>query len=165
MEKNIVLIGMMGCGKSTVGTLLARALDRELVDTDHLIEEREGRSIPDIFAAEGEGYFRDRELEISQELAARSGLIVACGGGLPLRQDCMAALKGSGTVFFINRDPGVIYDTVSIKHRPLGQGEREDFLERFARREPVYRQWAEHIIPSRATAQETAQAVLEALQL
>ena len=164
MEKNIVLIGMKGCGKSTVGTLLARALDRELVDTDHLIEEREGRSIPDIFAAEGEGYFRDRELEISQELAARSGLIVACGGGLPLRQDCMAALKGSGTVFFINRDPGVIYDTVSMKHRPLGQGEREDFLERFARREPVYRQWADYVIEGHSEAAEAAQRILEVLK-
>ena len=164
MEKNIVLIGMMGCGKSTVGTLLARALDRELVDTDHLIEEREGRSIPDIFASEGEGYFRDRELEISQELAARSGLIVACGGGLPLRQDCMAALKGSGTVFFINRDPGVIYDTVSMKHRPLGQGGREDFLERFARREPVYRQWADYVIQGHSEAVEAAQRILEVLK-
>ena len=164
MEKNIVLIGMMGCGKSTVGTLLARALDREPVDTDPLIEEREGRSIPDIFAAEGEGYFRDRELEISQELAARSGLIVACGGGLPLRQDCMAALKGSGTVFFINRDPGVIYDTVSMKHRPLGQGEREDFLERFARREPVYRQWADYVIEGHSEAAEAAQRILEVLK-
>ena len=164
MEKNIVLIGMMGCGKSTVGTLLARALDREPVDTDHLIEEREGRSIPDIFAAEGEGYFRDRELEISQELAVRSGLIVACGGGLPLRQDCMAALKGSGTVFFINRDPGVIYDTVSMKHRPLGQGEREDFLERFARREPVYRQWADYVIEGHSEAAEAAQRILEVLK-
>ena len=164
MEKNIVLIGMMGCGKSTVGTLLARALDRELVDTDHLIEEREGRSIPDIFASEGEGYFRDRELEISQELAAQSGLVIACGGGLPLRQDCMAALKGSGTVFFINRDPGVIYDTVSMKHRPLGQGGREDFLERFARREPVYRQWADYVIQGHSEAVEAAQRILEVLK-
>ena len=164
MEKNIVLIGMMGCGKSTVGTLLARALDRELVDTDHLIEEREGRSIPDIFASEGEGYFRDRELEISQELAAQSGLVIACGGGLPLRQDCMAALKGSGTVFFINRDPGVIYDTVSMKHRPLGQGGREDFLERCARREPVYRQWADYVIQGHSEAVEAAQRILEVLK-
>lgn len=164
MEKNIVLIGMMGCGKSTVGTLLARALDRELVDTDHLIEEREGRSIPDIFAGEGEGYFRDRELEISQELAARSGLVIACGGGLPLRSDCIGALKRSGTVFFINRDPGVIYDTVSMKHRPLGQGEREDFLERFARREPVYRQWADYVIQGHSEAAEAAQRILEVLK-
>ena len=76
----------------------------------------------------------------------------------------MAALKGSGTVFFINRDPGVIYDTVSMKHRPLGQGEREDFLERFARREPVYRQWADYVIEGHSEAAEAAQRILEVLK-
>ena len=59
--KNIILIGMMGCGKTTVGRLLAQALGRELVDTDEAIERREGRSISDIFAQEGEPYFRDLE--------------------------------------------------------------------------------------------------------
>lgn len=68
-------------------------------------------------------------------------------------------------MIFLDRDGEDIYDHVSMDHRPLGQAGREAFLERCRQREPVYRQWAEHIIPSRATAQETAQAVLEALQL
>ena len=75
--KNIILIGMMGCGKTTCGRLLARRLGRELVDTDALIVEREGRSIPDIFAQSGEDYFRAREVEAAGELARREGLIVA----------------------------------------------------------------------------------------
>ena len=83
MEKNIVLIGMMGCGKSTVGRLLARRLGRELVDTDALIERRQGRSIPAIFASEGEEGFRALELEVCRELSGRQGLVIACGGGLP----------------------------------------------------------------------------------
>ena len=65
MNKNIVLIGMMGCGKTTVGKLLARRFDRPLVDTDALIEQRQGRSIPDIFAQDGEAYFRALELELA----------------------------------------------------------------------------------------------------
>ena len=75
MEKNIVLIGMMGCGKSTIGALLAQRLGRELVDTDALIEKREGRSIPDIFAREGEEHFRALEQAAAEELAARGGLV------------------------------------------------------------------------------------------
>ena len=96
--KNIILIGMMGCGKTTCGRLLARRLGRELVDTDALIVEREGRSIPDIFAQSGEDYFRAREVEAAGELARREGLIVACGGGLPLRPAAMDPLRETGTV-------------------------------------------------------------------
>lgn len=77
MERNIVLIGMMGCGKSTVGGLLARRLGREPADTDALIEARQGRSIPDIFARDGEPAFRAMELELCWELSRRRGLVIA----------------------------------------------------------------------------------------
>ena len=162
--KNLILIGMMGCGKSTVGNLLARRLGLELADTDQLIESREGRAVSAIFAEKGEGYFRDREREAAVELSRRTGLVVACGGGLPLRPDCIGPLKESGTVFFLRRDPGAIYDTVSMEGRPLGQGGRAAFLERFALREPVYRRWADYIIEEAATAEAAAQAIMEVLQ-
>ncbi|MFQ8760219.1 MAG: shikimate kinase [Intestinimonas sp.] len=74
--KNIILIGMMGCGKTTCGGLLSRRLDRELVDTDALIAAREGRSIPEIFAAQGEDRFRELERGVAEELARREGLVV-----------------------------------------------------------------------------------------
>ena len=80
--KNLVLIGMMGCGKSTVGALLAHRLGRELADTDQLIEAREGCTIPELFVARGEEYFREREREVAWELAGREDLVIACGGGL-----------------------------------------------------------------------------------
>ena len=83
---NIVLIGMMGCGKTTCANLLHQRLGRPVADTDALIVERQGRSISDIFAAEGEGYFRDLETAVARELAERQGLIIATGGGLPLRE-------------------------------------------------------------------------------
>ena len=92
MTKNIVLIGMMGSGKTTVGGLLAQRLRRPFVDTDVLIEEREGRSIPDIFARDGEVFFRGLERTVAQELSGLSGLVIACGGGLPLRDEAIAAL-------------------------------------------------------------------------
>ena len=161
--KNIVLIGMMGCGKSTIGALLAQKLGLTLVDTDALIEEREGRSISEIFATDGEGYFRDQELGVSEELARKQDLVIACGGGLPMKPDCIGSLKYSGTVIWLRRDPGETYDTMDASGRPLAQQGREAFLERFAQREPVYRQWADAVIEDFSSPENTLKAVLEVL--
>lgn len=146
MERNIILIGMMGCGKSTVGKLLARRLGRELADTDALIEKRQGRSIPELFAREGEAYFRALELELCRELSGRRGLVIACGGGLPTQEAAIAALKENGLVFWLDRDPGETYDALDVSGRPLAQGGREDFLARYACRSPIYRRWADFIL-------------------
>ena len=100
-----------------MGALVARRLGRELVDTDQLIEAREGRTIPEIFAAEGEAYFRDRERDVSLELAGRDGLVIACGGGLPLREENRAAVRQGGVVFWLKRDPASTF--ASIRNSPL----------------------------------------------
>lgn len=147
MKKNLILIGMMGCGKTTVGRLLSQPLGRELVDTDALIEQRQGRSIPDIFSRDGEAHFRALELALCRELSGRQGLVIACGGGLPLQNEAMAALKENGLVFWLDRDPGQTYDGLDVSGRPLAQGGREDFLARYALRSPIYRRWADYIIP------------------
>lgn len=146
MTKNIILIGMMGCGKTTVGRLLAQSLGLEPADTDVLIEQREGRSIPDIFARDGEAYFRALELELCRELSRRQGLVIACGGGLPTQEAAIAALKENGLVFWLDRDPGETYDGLDVSGRPLAQGGREDFLARYALRSPIYRRWADYIL-------------------
>ena len=147
MDKNIVLIGMMGSGKTTVGRLLAQQLRRPFVDTDALIEEREGRSIPDIFQRDGEGAFRAMELKISRELSGRSGLVIACGGGLPMQDEAIATLKENGLVFWLDRDPAETYDSLNTSHRPLAQSGREDFIRRYQDRVPIYRRWADYLIP------------------
>lgn len=162
--KNIVLIGMMGCGKSTIGAMLAQRLGRRLVDTDALIVEREGRSIAEMFAAEGESYFRERELDVSKELSREQGLIIACGGGLPMRADCIGSLKSTGTVIWLCRDPGETYDSMDTSGRPLAQQGRQDFLDRFARRKPIYRQWADHVIRDFSSPEHTLNTVLEVLK-
>ena len=146
MKKNIVLIGMMGCGKTTVGGLLARRLGLELIDTDALIEERQGRSIPDIFSRDGEEGFRALELALCRELSGRHGLVIACGGGLPTQAEAIAALKGNGLVFWLDRDPGETYDALDVSGRPLAQRGREDFVRRCHDRAPVYRRWADHTV-------------------
>ncbi|MBD5133090.1 MAG: shikimate kinase [Clostridiales bacterium] len=159
MAKNIVLIGMMGCGKTTVGKLLSHRLDRPLVDTDALIERRQGRSIPDIFARDGEGRFRALELELCRELGGQSGLVIACGGGLPLQDEAIAALKETGLVFWLDRDPGETYDTLDVSGRPLAQAGREDFIRRYQDRAPIYRRWADYIIPIPVWPEDTAELI------
>lgn len=163
MGKNIVLIGMMGCGKTTIGKLLAEKLGRELVDTDAMIEEREGCTISEIFATKGEGHFRDLELGVSEELARKSDLVIACGGGLPLRPDCIGSLKYSGTVVWLRRDPAETYDTMDTSGRPLAQQGKEAFVARFEQRAPIYGQWADIVIEDFSLTEVTLHAVLEAL--
>ncbi len=162
--KNIVLIGMMGCGKSSIGRRLALALDRELVDTDELIERRAGMSVSDIFAQKGENFFRDEELSVSEELALRQNLIIACGGGLPLRPDCIAGLKHSGIVFWRDRDPGETYDMLDVSGRQLAQQGRDAFLARYAQRAPIYGSWADYVIRGADSAEAAARMILDILQ-
>ena len=161
MEKNIVLIGMMGSGKTTVGGLLARRLRRPFLDTDALIEEREGRSIPDIFARDGEEAFRTLELEVSRELSGKSGLVIACGGGLPTRDGAIRALKENGLVFWLDRDPGETYDSLDLSHRPLARSGRDDFIRRYQGRAAVYQKWSDHTV--RAGSPREAEALIAAV--
>ena len=81
---NIVLFGFMGCGKSTVGALLAQKSGRPLLDTDGYLEQKYGRTIPQIFATDGEEAFRQMERQVCRELAGRTGLVLCCGGGTVL---------------------------------------------------------------------------------
>lgn len=149
---------MMGCGKTTVGKLLAERLGLVLADTDALIEAREGRSIPDIFAQNGENFFRALELSVSRELAGMQNLILACGGGLPLQEEAICALKNSGVVFWLDRDPGVTYDSLDRSGRPLAQAGRMDFVARYQRRAPVYRRWADFAV-AEETPENAAQII------
>ncbi len=162
--KNIVLIGMMGCGKTTVGQLLAQRLGRTLVDTDALIEAREGMTIPEIFETMGEGYFRSLEEGVAQALSLRGDLIIACGGGLPLRERAMGALKESGVVIWLDRDPGEIYDAEDLSGRPLAQQGREAFVQKGKERAPIYEGWADAAVHDFTSPVSTAARVKEAVE-
>ena len=94
--------------------------------------------------------------DVLAEIAKGNSQVIACGGGLPTRAEAIAALKASGVVFWLSREPAVIYDTVSMARRPLGQGGKEAFLERFRQREPIYRRWADYIIEGHTLAAEAA---------
>ena len=162
--KNIILIGMMGCGKTTCANLLHQKLGRNVVDTDALIVERQGRSISDIFAAQGEGYFRDLETAVAHELGRQSDLIIATGGGLPLREENMAALRANGVVFWLKRDPASTFASESMEGRPLAQDGQDAFVARFQERSPRYRQAADYVIEDFSSPEHTVAQILACLE-
>ena len=162
--RSIVLIGMMGSGKTTCGRRLARRLGRELIDTDAVIVERAGMSIAEIFSTRGETAFRDMESELCRELSDRCDAVIATGGGMVLRPENTAALKRNGAVVFLNRPAGEIFDSTSMAGRPLGQDGREAFLRRFAQREHVYRGAADVEITNFASAEDTVAEIVSKLE-
>jgi shikimate kinase len=124
--RNIVLVGFMGAGKTTVGKRLAAKLGRTFVDMDQRIEEREGRSIAQIFAGDGEAYFRAAERDMVKALASQTGLVIAAGGGVVLDPDNLADFNRSGWVVCLAARPEVILRRVADEEqRPLLAGQKE----------------------------------------
>ena len=162
--KNVVLIGMMGSGKTTVGKLLAQRLQKQLVDTDALIEAREGCTVQELFETQGEPYFRSVELGVAQALSLRSDLIIACGGGLPMQEEAMRPLKESGVVLWLDRDPGEIFDTEDMTGRPLAKDGREAFIALAEQRRAVYEGWADAAIHDFTSPISTTARVKEAVE-
>ena len=161
--KSIILTGMMGSGKTTCGRRIARKLGRAFVDTDEQIVSRAGRSIPEIFASDGEAAFRDLETAVCRSLEGQEDLVIATGGGLVLRPENVASLKRSGVVVFLDRPPEAIFASTSMAGRPLAQGGREAFLETFARREATYRNTADLTVRAAGTVEETVRNLLRRL--
>ena len=133
-KQNIVLIGMPGSGKSTVGKALAEKLSRFFVDTDDVITEKHG-VISEIFAQKGEEYFRDIESEAVKEVAKKGGIVIATGGGAVLRKENVRALKQNGVVFFLDRP---LEDIMPTSDRPLSS-DIESLKKRFEERYPIYK--------------------------
>ncbi len=141
LPENIVLVGFMGSGKSTVGRMLARQLRFRFLDTDKLIEERAGMTIPEIFAKHGEAHFRECETAALASLCDLRQHIVATGGGIVTVPGNVALLRSLGFVVLLKADPDEIYRRVSRNaERPLLQVEdpRKRVLEMMAARQPLY---------------------------
>lgn len=112
-QANLVLVGFMATGKSTVGRALAQALGRPLFDTDAVVERMAGMSIPEVFAARGEAAFRALERQAVQQVAARAGQVVATGGGVVLSPDNIRALRETGRIVWLTAPAEVILERVS----------------------------------------------------
>jgi shikimate kinase len=149
LTKNIYLVGLMGAGKSTVGKLLARKLDRRFIDADALIEERCGVKIPVIFEMEGEAGFRKREAQAIKEAVEEESIVLATGGGAVILPENRALLSSRGTVIYLHAGPTELWHrTKGGEGRPLLQtGDARQTLENLYRiRDPLYREIADHVI-------------------
>lgn len=134
-KENIVLIGMPSCGKSTIGKILAKKLNRVLYDTDHLIRVKYKKSAGEIIQNEGEVAFRDKESDVvSSSVAPLSGAIIATGGGAVLRKENVLHLKKNGKLFFIDRPLDLL---ITTKDRPLSS-DRAALEARYKERYPIY---------------------------
>ena len=154
--ENTVLIGMPGCGKSTVGRLLAEKCGKQFVDADEKIVELAGKSIPDIFAQDGEEVFRALETRALAELGKKSGLVIATGGGCVTRDRNYPLLHQNGRIYWLKRDISLL----PTEGRPLSQSRRLE--EMYAVRKPLYEQFADHIIDNNGSAQQTIEAITKA---
>ena len=141
MLPNFVLIGFMGCGKSTVGRRLAALTGHRFVDTDDLIVKSQNRSIPEIFADLGEEGFRDIEQSVLQDLVGVAGIVLSTGGGAILRQENREALKKVGVIVWLDAEPDILFERASrSSRRPLLQTDnpRETFDRLFEGRKSIY---------------------------
>lgn len=125
MQDHIILIGFMGSGKTTMGIRLSYKLRRTIIDTDKMIEKMEGKTISDIFAQNGEEYFRKKETETLRKLQSENvPRIISVGGGTPLREENRGLLKELGTVVYLKASPETIYQRLKgDTTRPLLQGD------------------------------------------
>ena len=150
---NIVLVGMPGCGKTTIGTVLAEHYGRKLVDMDALIVEKAGMTIPEIFALQGETGFRKIEAEVAKEVGKEKELVISTGGGVIVTPENHDALRQNATVVFINRDISVL----PTDGRPLSQ--KNSLQEMYNKRLPLYRSICHHEVDGNGTVEEVAERI------
>lgn len=156
--RNIVLVGMPGCGKSTVGALLAEKLGKPFTDTDTLVETEAGVKIPEIMKKEGVASFRDRESRAVFDVSKKLGMVIATGGGAVLRAENRVALRQNATVVFLTRD----IDSLSTDGRPLS-GDKDALHAMYAERLPLYRDACHVEITMGETPEQTVASIMEVL--
>ena len=165
----VFLVGPRGSGKTTVAALLAEALGCAWIDADSVLEQRAGRSIRDIFAAEGESGFRLREREILSELCGRERIVIATGGGAVLHPENRERMRAAGTVVWLTADARTLHqrataDASTAQRRPaLSSGGIEEVVAVLVAREPLYRDCAHFIVDT--TARTPAEVAAEILGL
>lgn len=156
--ENIILVGMPGCGKTTIGRLLARETGKQFVDADEALEARVGRKITDIIPTDGEAAFRCLETETLAELGKQSGFVIATGGGCVTQERNYPLLHQNGTILWLTR----ALDKLPIEGRPLSQtGKLQQML---ATRQPMYRRFADAVIENDGTVEETLAQIRAALE-
>jgi shikimate dehydrogenase len=155
--QNIALIGMPGCGKSTIGRLLAEMTNRPFIDIDERVEAAAGKSIPDIFSQDGEGAFRAMETRILAEETKKSGVAIAAGGGVVTRAENLDLLRQNSAVVYLRRE----LSELSSDGRPLSQS--IGIAELAERRLPLYEEWRDYAVDILSDPRDTVKRILEGI--
>jgi shikimate dehydrogenase len=156
--ENIILIGMPGCGKSTVGKLLAERFGKTFVDADDELVKTYGMEIPAIFASEGEAGFRIKETTVLAQLGKKAGLIIATGGGCVTRPENYPLLHQNGIIFWVMRD----LDHLAMDGRPLSQP--ENMRKMYDQRKPLYNAFSDFTVSNDCDPEETVSSILALLE-
>ena len=157
--QNLLLIGMPGCGKTTVGQILADRLGRPLADVDHQVEAEASCSIPDLFKQEGEEGFRSREHQALCQLSKLSGQVISCGGGIVTRRENWDPMRQNSTVIYLRRELKLL----PTSGRPVSQ--TTPLEELYRRRAPLYEKLADLTVDNHGTPEETAEEIIRRLVL
>ena len=157
--ENIILVGMPGCGKSTVGKLLAQKMGKEFVDADVEIEKRQQAKIPAIFETSGEEGFRRIETAVLSDLGMKSGKVISTGGGCVTREENYPLLHQNGTIIWLQRQIGKL----PTDGRPLSQTGRLEAM--YAVRKPLYERFSDYHVDNNSSVENTVQAILSKLEV
>lgn len=162
MDKNIVLIGMSGAGKTTIGRALSYRLKMAFVDMDDFIEKKENMSVSEIFEKYGEEYFRKSETETAKYLSeTHKNTIISTGGGVVLNPLNMKYLKRCGTVIYINRSVERILLSLNAEKRPLLKSNPKKLYDMYNIRHPLYLKYADICIPNNGDMKECVENIAE----
>lgn len=160
----VFLCGFMGCGKSTVGRIVAKKTERAFIDLDEYIEEAAGMSIPEIFEKYGEEHFRTLEAD-AIKIFDQSFTVVALGGGAIINDRSRALANKAGLVVFIDTPFDLCYDRIKDDpHRPIAKSStKEELKKRYDDRYPIYKQGSSVTVDGTLTPEETAKKIIEVM--
>ena len=164
MEKNIVLIGMSGCGKTTIGKMLLKELSMDFFDTDEMIEKEDGRKIKDIFKEDGEVYFRKLETESAKKASQFQNAIISTGGGMILKEENMKYLKKNSFVVYLKRSVESIKKTMDASNRPLLAEGLKKLYDMEKERGELYEKYADFTVINEGSPEETLKKILNFLK-
>lgn len=154
--ENIVLIGMPGSGKTTIGQLVAKETGKQWVDLDEKIQQMAGCSIPEVFAQKGEAYFRDLETQAAKQMGKETGLVISAGGGIVLKKENMQALRQNGKIIFLRRELAKL----ETDGRPLSK-DRETVARLWRERKPLYEKESDDMVDNNGTPEEAVRQIME----
>jgi shikimate kinase len=160
MKNKVVLIGMPGCGKSTIGRLVSKELNLKFIDMDKYIEDMTSKTIPELFE-KGEDYFRDFETLACKELSEKNNILISSGGGVVKRKENIEILKKEAYIIFIDRPLEDLLNDVDISKRPLLKEGKEKIVKLYEERYELYKSSTDEIVKNDKGIRDTVNGIKE----